>query len=90
MDTRHAPYPDIATLRLSLRAHPFAFLRERLAGRGVLPAGAHLRPQDGDRTAKAGLVLVRQRPGSAKGVIFMTLEDETGTANVVVWPNILE
>ena len=78
------------TLRLSLRAHPLSFLRERLAARGVLPAEALLRARDGDRAATAGLVLVRQRPGSAKGVIFMTLEDETGTVNVVVWPKILE
>ena len=81
---------DYRTLRLSLRAHPLSFLRERLAARGVLPAEALLRTQDGDRAATAGLVLVRQRPGSAKGVIFMTLEDETGTVNIVVWPNILE
>ena len=69
---------DYRTLRLSLRAHPLSFLRERLAAQGVLPAEALLRAQDGDRAATAGLVLVRQRPGSAKGVIFMTLEDETG------------
>ena len=81
---------DYRTLRLSLRAHPLSFLRERLAARSVLPAEALLRARDGDRAATAGLVLVRQRPGSAKGVIFMTLEDETGTVNVVVWPNILE
>ena len=81
---------DYRTLRLSLRAHPLAFLRERLAGRGVLAAEAMARAQDGERAATAGLVLVRQRPGSAKGVIFMTLEDETGVVNVVVWPNILE
>ena len=81
---------DYRTLRLSLRAHPLAFLRERLEGRGALTAEAMARAQDGDRAATAGLVLVRQRPGSAKGVIFMTLEDETGTVNVVVWPNILE
>ena len=81
---------DYRTLRLSLRAHPLSFLRQRLAGRDVLPAEALLRARDGDRAATAGLVLVRQRPGSAKGVIFMTLEDETGTVNIVVWPNILE
>ena len=81
---------DYRTLRLSLRAHPLSFLRARLAARGVLPAEALLRAQDGDRAATAGLVLVRQRPGSAKGVIFMTLEDETGTVNIVVWPKILE
>ena len=81
---------DYRTLRLSLRAHPLSFLRERLAGRGALAAEAMARAQDGARAAAAGLVLVRQRPGSAKGVIFMTLEDETGTVNVVVWPNVLE
>ena len=81
---------DYRTLRLSLHAHPLAFLRERLAGRGALAAEGMARARDGDRAAAAGLVLVRQRPGSAKGVIFMTLEDETGTVNVVVWPNILE
>ena len=81
---------DYRTLRLSLHAHPLAFLRARLAGRGALAAEAMARARDGDRAAAAGLVLVRQRPGSAKGVIFMTLEDETGTVNVVVWPNILE
>ena len=81
---------DYRTLRLSLRAHPLSFLRERLAGRGALAAEAMARASDGERAATAGLVLVRQRPGSAKGVIFMTLEDESGTVNVVVWPNILE
>ena len=81
---------DYRTLRLSLRAHPLSFLRDRLAGRGALAAETVARAQDGARAATAGLVLVRQRPGSARGVIFMTLEDETGTVNVVVWPNILE
>ena len=81
---------DYRALRLSLRAHPLSFLRERLAGRGALAAEAMARAGDGERAATAGLVLVRQRPGSAKGVIFMTLEDETGVVNVVVWPNVLE
>ena len=81
---------DYRTLRLSLRAHPLSFLRARLAGRGALPAEAMARAQDGAHSATAGLVLVRQRPGSAKGVIFMTLEDETGVVNIVVWPNVLE
>ena len=75
---------DYRTLRLSLHAHPLAFLRARLAARGALAAKGMARARDGDRAAAAGLVLVRQRPGSAKGVIFMTLEDETGTVNVVV------
>ena len=81
---------DYRTLRLSLRAHPLSFLRARLARRGALAAEALAQSRDGERAATAGLVLVRQRPGSAKGVIFMTLEDETGVVNVVVWPNVLE
>ena len=81
---------DYRTLRLSLHAHPLSFLRERLAARGALSAAMMARAQDGDRAGAAGLVLVRQRPGSAGGVIFMTLEDESGVVNVVVWPNVLE
>ena len=81
---------DYRTLRLSLRAHPLTFLRERLAARGGLPAEAVARARDGAHAAVAGLVLVRQRPSSAKGVVFMTLEDETGAVNVVVRPSILE
>ncbi len=81
---------DYRMLRLSLRAHPLAFLRVRLAKRGTLAAGAIARSRDGQRASAAGLVLVRQRPGSASGVIFMTLEDETGVVNIVVWPRVLE
>ncbi len=81
---------DYRTLRLSLRAHPLAFLRARLGRRGALAAAAIAAARDGQRAAAAGLVLVRQRPGSASGVIFMTLEDETGVVNIVVWPRVLE
>ncbi len=81
---------DYRTLRLSLRAHPLSFLRARLAKGGALAAEAIARSRDGERAAAAGLVLVRQRPGSASGVIFMTLEDETGVVNIVVWPRVLE
>ena len=81
---------DYRTLRLSLRAHPLSFLRERLAARSTLTAEAMAHAHNGEQAATAGLVLVRQRPGSARGVIFMTLEDETGVVNVVIWPNILE
>ncbi len=81
---------DYQTLRLSLKAHPLGFLRAGLAARRVA-ACADLRTlRDGARVAVAGVVLVRQRPGSAKGVVFMTIEDETGIANVVVWPKTLE
>ena len=81
---------DYRALRLSLRAHPLSFLRARLAKRGALAAEAIARARDGQRASTAGLVLVRQRPGSASGVIFMTLEDETGVVNIVVWPRVLE
>ncbi len=80
---------DYARLRLSLKAHPLALLRDRLARLGIAPA-ARLQQRHGGRIAVAGLVLVRQRPGSASGVIFMTIEDETGVANVVVWPATFE
>ena len=82
---------DYRALRLSLKAHPVSFLRGKLAGSGALPAeqiNRHAR--DGQRATTAGIVLARQRPGSAKGVIFMTLEDETGVANIVAWPRITE
>ncbi len=81
---------DYRTLRLSLRAHPVSFLRQRLAGQGASAAADIARSRDGQCMMTAGLVLVRQRPGTASGVVFMTLEDETGVVNVVVWRNILE
>ncbi|MEZ5774604.1 MAG: error-prone DNA polymerase [Hyphomicrobiaceae bacterium] len=81
---------DYQTLRLSLKAHPMAFLRARLRQMRTVDAQALKALRDGARTAIAGVVLVRQRPGSAKGVVFMTLEDEMGVANCVIWPNVLE
>ena len=81
---------DYQTLRLSLKAHPMQFLRERLAKKGVSACGDLRSMRDGARVTVAGVILVRQRPGSAKGVVFMTLEDETGVANAVVWPKTLE
>ncbi len=81
---------DYRTLRLSLKAHPVSFLRDRLAARRVV-AAATLAGRPANRPVRvAGLVLVRQRPGTASGVIFMTLEDETGIANVIVWPRVFE
>jgi error-prone DNA polymerase len=77
---------DYAATSLSLKRHPVAFLRERLAARGILATEALGRTRDGRRVTVAGLVLVRQRPGTAKGTIFLTLEDETGIANIIVWP----
>ena len=81
---------DYQTLRLSLKAHPMTFLRDVFRAEGLIDAGELRHLKDGARVAIAGVVLVRQRPGTAKGVVFMTLEDETGVANSVVWPNMLE
>jgi error-prone DNA polymerase len=83
---------DYVTTGLSLKAHPITFFRDRLTALGAI-ANAQLRnetvPQDSLVTA-AGLVLVRQRPGTSKGVVFMTLEDETDIANIIVWPQVFE
>ena len=81
---------DYASLRLTLRAHPLSFLRESLAAEGHVKAEDLWRIPNGQRVRTAGLVLLRQRPGSAKGVIFATIEDETGVANVVLWPNVFD
>jgi error-prone DNA polymerase len=81
---------DYQALSLSLKRHPVAFLRERLTRHGVLACNRLPDLKNGQRVFVAGLVLVRQRPGSASGVIFVTLEDESGIANLVVWPKIFE
>jgi DNA polymerase III alpha subunit len=81
---------DYRRLSLSLKAHPASFLRVRLSARGILRSEALRSIKNGERVSVAGLVLVRQRPGTAAGVIFMTLEDETGVANIIVWPKIFE
>ncbi|MCX7323128.1 MAG: error-prone DNA polymerase [Hyphomicrobiales bacterium] len=86
----HEVVEDYAHLSLSLKAHPVSFLRPRLAALGVMSHDRLLDVRNGARVTIAGLVLVRQRPGTAKGVIFMTLEDETGIANVLVWPSLFE
>ncbi len=80
---------DYQTLRLSLKAHPMAFLRASMTRQGFTRAADLERVSNGRRVQMAGLVLVRQRPGSAKGVCFITLEDETGVANLVVWPKVM-
>jgi error-prone DNA polymerase len=81
---------DYRFLRHSLKAHPVSFVRPHLVARGVTAHDALETTPSGRRLSVAGLVLVRQRPGSAKGVIFMTLEDEAGVANVIVWPKVFE
>ena len=81
---------DYRTTRLSLKAHPTAFFREDLARQKVVPCAALKTTRDRRRLSGAGLVLVRQRPGTAKGVVFMTLEDETGIANIVIWKDVFD
>ncbi len=81
---------DYRYLRLSLRAHPAQFLRADLNARGILRNGALHGIATGARVKISGLVTCRQRPGSANGVVFMTLEDESAVANVIVWPKIFE
>ena len=81
---------DYQTTRLSLKAHPMSFLRESLRMRGFT-ASADLRGKNFRSSVKvAGVVLIRQRPGSAKGVCFITLEDEAGVVNLVIWPDVME
>jgi error-prone DNA polymerase len=81
---------DYRATQLSLRAHPLIFLRDRLAARRIAKCSELLGMKDGQRVEVAGLILVRQRPGSAKGVVFVTLEDETGIANAVLWADRFE
>ncbi|WP_316394599.1 error-prone DNA polymerase [Bradyrhizobium sp. 33ap4] len=81
---------DYQTIRLSLKGHPMEFLRDTFTKERVVACHTINRSNDRRRVRCAGVVLVRQRPGSAKGVVFMTLEDETGIANIVVWPKVME
>lgn len=81
---------DYRAAGLSLRAHPLAFLRDELKARRMISCAELRGVKDGRYVELAGLVLVRQKPGSAKGVMFITLEDETDVANLVVWTKIFE
>ena len=81
---------DYQTVQLSLRAHPLSFLRADLARENVLTCAQAMGSVDKCAVRVAGVVLVRQRPGSASGVIFATIEDETGIANVVIWNSLQE
>jgi error-prone DNA polymerase len=81
---------DYRALRLSLKAHPVALLRTRLARDGYTENRRLAELPHGQRVKVAGVVVTRQRPGSANGVIFITLEDETGNANLIVWPKMFE
>ncbi|MCJ8139875.1 error-prone DNA polymerase [Falsirhodobacter halotolerans] len=81
---------DYSHTGLTLRQHPVAFLRDDLRARRIAPCAAAMAAQDKQWGQVAGLILVRQRPGSAKGTMFITLEDETGIANLVLWPKVFE
>jgi DNA polymerase III alpha subunit len=81
---------DYRFLRLSLRAHPAQFLRADLAARKILRNETLRGLANNTRVRISGLVTCRQRPGSAKGVVFMTIEDESAVANVIVWPKVFE
>jgi len=78
---------DYTALRLTLRQHPVAFLRESLTQRGAVAANELGNLAMNTKVAVAGLSICRQRPGSAKGTVFITLEDETGVVNLIVWPS---
>ena len=81
---------DYGHVGLTLRHHPVSFLRDALTRRRIVTCGEAMAARDGRWLEAAGLVLVRQRPGSAKGVMFVTMEDETGSANIVVWVKVFE
>jgi error-prone DNA polymerase len=76
---------DYGSLGLTLRRHPLALLREKLQRRGVVPMQELWEHPNGKLVRTAGLVITRQRPGSAGGVTFVTMEDETGYVNLIVW-----
>jgi error-prone DNA polymerase len=90
MRAGHEVVEDYAHVGLTLRQHPVAFLRQDLQRRRVVTCAEAMAARDGRWLMTGGLVLVRQRPGSAKGVMFMTLEDETGIVNAIVWPKLFE
>ena len=79
---------DYRTVGLSLTAHPLSLVRSEIKSLGVVPASALAEIADGAAVSVAGLVLVRQRPSTAKGIIFATLEDETGIANLIIRPEV--
>ena len=81
---------DYARLRLSLKGHPVGFFREEFSAKRFTTSADLKTAPNNSRVDIAGLVLVRQKPGTAKGVLFATLEDETGPANIIIWPKIFE
>jgi error-prone DNA polymerase len=81
---------DYRSVGLSLRRHPVSFLRQDLTRHRIVRCADLATIRDGKRVEVAGIILVRQRPGSARGVLFVTIEDETGHANLILWPSVFE
>ncbi|MBS1051599.1 error-prone DNA polymerase [Gluconobacter japonicus] len=90
MSERASVHEDYRATGLSLNGHPIAFLREGLRKEGIVRCGDLPYLRDGRRIQLTGLVLMRQRPGTANGTMFVTIEDETGTANLIVWKDVQE
>lgn len=90
MTDGHNVVLDYSHTGLTLRDHPVSFLRKDLQAKSIITCADAMDARDGRSVYTAGLVLVRQKPGSAKGVMFTTIEDETGAANIVVWPKLFE
>ncbi len=90
MTEEHDVVEDYGHTGLTLRQHPMAFLRKDLQQRNIITCHEAMTARDGRWVYTSGLVLVRKKPGSAKGVMFITIEDETGPANNVVWPSLFE
>jgi error-prone DNA polymerase len=81
---------DYSVTGLSLKKHPIALVRDELRHQGIITAAELTKIKAGKRVKVAGLVLVRQRPGTASGVVFATIEDETGTVNLIIWPKVFD
>lgn len=90
MTTGENVVKDYREVSLTLRAHPLALLRPHLKALGSVQAQDLKTLPENKRIKLAGLVLVRQRPGTASGVIFATIEDETGVGNIIIWPKVFE
>jgi error-prone DNA polymerase len=90
MDDHERLQADYAGTGLTIGPHPLALRREELAMRGVLRASDLPQARDGRRVRVAGMVITRQRPGTAKGFVFLTLEDETGISNVIIRPDLFD
>ena len=89
MSAGEAVVADYRATGLSLHAHPCALLRDKLTQAGTIPCIQSLQARDGTKLRLGGVVIVRQRPGTAKGTVFITIEDETGIANLIVWPSLV-